>query len=490
MADDAVGAGGPGARGTEPVERVPAAGQMSQNDRDEPGGNPGHTSDPPRETVPPGPRETVPRGQRTRFTGKRDWVVAGVLVVALAASAVVLWQTGDLAATTRAPAAEPGAVQEPPLQFPPSLAETWRADSPMTPVPVVAGAVVATGSGGEVVGRDPLTGEVEWRYARDRALCTVAPFDTAPPQRTDSGTVLALYASDGGALPDDDPYAEGGCSEVTGLDGTSGKVERTRNSDAEFGTRLLSDGSTVTTTGRRLLTSWRSDLVMTSQYGTRPTPVQFRSNLRHGCTFGSVAVTPGKIGVIERCPEDNGADRLTVYRSQSPSGKDNDDVEVVSSTVVGARARIVALTDTHTAVALADPARLRVYTSAGIALADYPLDEPGPGEPANTDPPGATVLTTTGPEGVYWFTGSRTVALSPADLRPMWTIQTTLGPGVVHAGRLVVPIQNGLAVQDETTGANVGVIPVDRGGYTGPITMSATGEIVLEQRGPTLVALR
>ncbi|OLR92760.1 hypothetical protein BJP25_21560 [Actinokineospora bangkokensis] len=472
VGDDAVGGAAGQDRGSGAGEAVPAGPGRAPAGA---AGGPDHTS--------------APRGSRTRFTRRRDWAVAGVLLAVVLVAPVVRWQTSEIAATTRQPATTTLAAQVPPLEFPPSLAETWRADSPSTPVPVVAGPVVATGNGGTVSGLDPLTGEVVWRYQRDLQLCTVAPFDTVPPQRTDSGTVLALYGTKGGDLPEDGPYADGNCSEVSAIDGGSGDVEATRNSDAEYGTRLLSDGTTVTTTGRRLITSWRSDLVMTSQYGTRPTPVQPRPNLRKDCFFGSVAVTADRIAVIERCPEDNGADRLTVYKTQTPSGKDNDDVEITSSTLLGARGRVIAVTDTTTAVALADPPRVRTYTAAGVALPDTPVDIPEQ-DLANTDPPGATAATTTGQDAVYWFTGSRTVALAKSDLRPTWLVPSTSGSGVVFAGKLLLPVEAGLAVKDPVTGADAGLIPVDRGGYRGPITMSTTGPIVLEQRGPTLVALR
>ncbi|WP_424187347.1 hypothetical protein ACOBQX_05930 [Actinokineospora sp. G85] len=409
--------------------------------------------------------------------------------MAVVAASVLVWQTSDIAATRSEPTPVARAVEAAPARFPPSLAETWRADSPNTPYPVVAGPVVATGAAGEVIGRDPLTGDPVWRYKRDNALCTVAPFDTVPPQRTDTGTVLALYATDGGSLPSSDPYSAGGCSEVAGLDGGTGSLERTRNSDAERGTRLLSDGSNVTTSGRRLLTSWRSDLVLSSQYGTRPTPVQPREDLRHHCHFGSQAVGAGKVAVVERCPDDAGADRLTVYKAQTPSGRDNDDIEEVSSSIVGARARVLAVTETHTAVALADPPRVRVYDADGAVRSEEPVDMPNE-ELANLDPPSAAVLSTASSDAVYWFTGSRTVALTKTDLRVMWVAQQTLGPGVVFAGKLVLPVKDALVVRDPLTGADEAAIRVDRGAYTGPVTMSTTGPILLEQRGPTLVALR
>jgi len=69
------------------------------------------------------------------------------------------------------------------------------------------------------------------------------------------------------------------------------------------------------------------------------------------------------------------------------------------------------------------------------------------------DPPGEVVPVTKGSGAVYWFTGSKTIALSSADLHPLWTVDGTLGPGAVLAGYLLVPVKDGLAVIDQTTGA-------------------------------------
>jgi hypothetical protein len=45
-------------------------------------------------------------------------------------------------------------------------------------------------------------------------------------------------------------------------------------------------------------------------------------------------------------------------------------------------------------------------------------------------------------------------------------------------------------VLDTTTGQQLGALPVDRGGYRGPVSTTSSGGVVLEQRGDTLVALR
>jgi hypothetical protein len=98
--------------------------------------------------------------------------------------------------------------------------------------------------------------------------------------------------------------------------------------------------------------------------------------------------------------------------------------------------------------------------------------------------------TVTATGAYYWFTGSKTIALSFDNLTPLWTVEGTGGPGTVFAGRMLVPVDAGLTVVDQATGEQVGTLPVDRGGYTGTVTMATVGPVILEQRGETLVALR
>ncbi|HWM02961.1 MAG TPA: hypothetical protein VNP92_11575 [Actinophytocola sp.] len=441
--------------------------------------------------------------ERSRFHRKRDFAAAALIVVAALVAGVLVWQSSDIRATSSQTYAGRPVSPALPTVFPPSLGEAWRAPSPATPEPVAVGPSVMTGEGGEVVGRDPLSGDVRWRYSRDLPLCTLT---------SAWSMAVAVYEKSANYLPDDDPRATGGCSEVTALDpgtGRRGKQPKPdeqrdkpdggqRNSDAERGTRLLYDGSYVTTTGERLLTTWRSDLVQTMEYGKVPALVNPDKQPRTGCVYRTVTVVQGRIAVIERCPDD-AAERLTVYRATG--NNDSEKPEVVASVAMGQGARVVAMTDQCrinaededdvqqcTAVVVPNPARLVVLDEAGKQVSSYPLSL-APGDLEN-EPAGHVVPTTRTPVAVYWFTGSRTIALSMSDLRPLWTVEDTRGSGVMFAGQMLVPVRDGLAVLRPANGEIIGTLPVDRGDYGGPVTMSSLGPMVFEQRRDTLVALR
>ncbi|HEV7650765.1 MAG TPA: hypothetical protein VGP26_21685 [Actinophytocola sp.] len=447
--------------------------------------------------------DAVEPGGRTRFTRGRDvLVVAFIAVVALVAG-ILVWNSSDNRATTSRTYAGAAPSPEAPTAFPPSLGESWRAKSPATPAPVTVGPAVVTGDGGEVAGRDPVSGRIRWRYSRDLPLCTLAGAWSM---------AVAVYEKSDNLLPSGDQRKAGGCSEVTALDPATGKrgkqpqagEERTkpdggqRNSDAERGTRLLFDGSYVTTTGERLLTTWRSDLVQTMEYGQVPALVNPDKQPRTGCEYHTMAVVQSRIAVVEDCPDDEG-DRLTVYRATG--NNDSEKPEVVASVAVSNGTRVVAMTDQCrlnpddaedvqqcTAIVEPSPARLLVLDEKGEQVGSYPLSL-GPGD-LDEEPADHVVPATHTPVAVYWYTGSRTIALSAADLSPLWTVDGALGPGTMFAGRMLVPVRDGLRVLKPANGEPVGTLPVNRDGYTGPVAMSALGQMVYEQRGDTLVAMR
>ncbi|GAB3446719.1 Rv3212 family protein [Actinophytocola sediminis] len=450
-------------------------------------------------------QDDVQQGARTRFRRKRDVTAAALIAAVAVAAGLLVWQTSDIRATTSDTYTGTATSPAPPTSFPPSLGETWRAPSPATPTPVAIGPVVITGDGGDVIGRDPVSGEERWRYHRDLPLCTL----------TSAWSVsVAVYERTANLLPAGDARRSGGCSEVTALDPASGQRGRPRqpddgrtkpdlgqrNSDAELGTQLLYDGNYLTTTGRRLLTTWRSDLVQTMEYGQVPALQNPEKQPRTGCTYGSVAVDEGRVGVIERCPDDQG-DRLTVYRATGNDGSDKP--EVSASVALNSHgSRVIALSDEckidaedeHdtqqcTVVVVPRPARLLVFDEQGRQAASHSLSL-APGDLPDEDPPGHAVATNEAPGAVYWFTGSRTIALSKADLRPLWTVENALGPGTMFANRILVPVVDGIVVLNPVDGTERGRIPVDRGDYRGLVTMSSSGPMVLEQRGDVLVALR
>ncbi|RKT52681.1 PQQ-binding-like beta-propeller repeat protein [Saccharothrix australiensis] len=416
-------------------------------------------------TAPDGTGTTdEPVGPVRTWRTRGDYLALALLVVGVLVASTLVWAFSDARHTV----SQTGPSQVTPLPpatvLPPTLAEVWRAPSGATPAPVALDSVVVTGHDGEVVGRDALTGDVRWRYSRNWPLCTVS---------TAWGKAFALYRKDTN------------CSELTTLDMASGKRGPQRNGDAALDTRLLDEGSHVVTTGETYFEVYRrDDLVRSLEYGTLRAIVNANKQPRPGCRYGSFAVSSGKVAVVERCHHQDPSDRITVLK---PNPEKSDEPHVLSSVIIGEKdARVVAVTGNR--VAVAAPGKLIVFDAeTGGLVQEHPVDVTA--DELRGDPPGRVVPTLTSTANVYWFTGSRTVALSLVDLSPVWSTPSR-GPGTTLAGRVLIPVPEGLRVVDQVTGAEVGRIPVDRGGYDGPVQLATEGPVVLEQRGDTLVALR
>lgn len=392
---------------------------------------------------------------------RADLAAGALIVVAAVVAVFMVWLTSDARATVSAPATTPLGEPAPALTVPDTFTQAWQAPSPATTRPAVAGPAVVTADGSEVLGRDPATGQVRWRYSRNIPLCTVgAAWDHA----------IAVYRK------------SHNCSEVTSLQGSTGVRGPQSNSDAEFGTRLLYDGDYVTTTGRRVVESWRSDLVRTQEYGLPVDIINANNNMRRpNCTYASEAVGADQVGLIEKCPGDPG-DRVTLIKA-NPASEETPE-EVMTTIVGGSQASVVAVTENRVAVIRRDISTLVVYNTAGTVQGEFPVHL-GP-----MPPPGAAMVEPTTHIGtVYWFTGTDTVALDQRTLVPLWTVPGTLGSGTIYGGKLLLPVPGGIAVCDPVTGALQRVIHVDRHGYTGPVASAAAGNVLLEQRGNTLVAL-
>jgi hypothetical protein len=425
-------------------------------------------------TAPPTDRK--PRSGRTRLRPERrtrgDVTVAVLLTALLVGGAVALWGMSPAARTISRPSPVPVPAPPPAAGTPAGFTEAWRATSTATSVPVVAGPAVVTADGTRVLGRDPVTGAERWSYERDRALCALA--SGFPGADHGQGRILALYAGTGDW-----------CSELTALRPGTGERATANNPDLHVGTRLLAGGSSVVATGTDYLEVMRSDLVRTLEYGALPTPAQPGRQPRTGCTYGSVALTSDRLGVIERCPGEP-TDRLTVLATDGDG--DADEPQVQFSVAVPTKgAVLVAVTADRAAVALPGPPRLLVLDATGQQLDLVDLDVPA--ADLASDPPGGAAPVETDGESVYWWTGSRTVALDALDLVPRWVLPGTLGPAVAYGPTLLVPVPGAISEVDPTSGVARRTIPVDRGSDA-PVRLAALGEVLLEQRGTELVALR
>ncbi|WP_454561688.1 Rv3212 family protein [Mycobacterium haemophilum] len=398
---------------------------------------------------------------------KADIMAAVTIAVVLATAASLIWWTSDARATLSRPAATPAPNPTPAREVPASLNQLWAAASPATTAPVVVGGAVVTGDGRQVDGRDPATGESRWSYARDSDLCGVSwVYHYA----------VAVYRDDRG------------CGQVSTIDGSTGRRGAARSSYADPHVRLSSDGTAVLSAGDTRLELWRSDMVRMLAYGEIDARVKPSGRgLHSGCTLESAAASSSAVSVLEACA--NQADlRLVLLRP----GKEDDEPQqrLVAEPGVrsGSGARVLTVSDTNTAVYLPGEAgaqpRVDVIDETGTTVASTLLAKP---------PSSSAVVSQTG-NLVTWWTGDTLMVFNQNNLTLRYTIaagETTapVGPGVMMAGQLLVPVTGEIGVYDPLSGANNRYIPVSRPPSNSAVIPTVSGATVFEQRGDTVVAL-
>ena len=395
---------------------------------------------------------------------KADILAAAALGVVVAVVASVIWWTSDARATISRPAATPVPNPTPARDVPDSLKQLWNAASPDTRVPVVVGGVVTTGNGRQVDGRDPATGQSLWSYSRDTDLCGVSwVYHYA----------VAVYRDDRG------------CGQVTAIEGSTGRRGASRSSYADPRVRLSSDGTAVLSAGATRLELWRSDMVRMLAYGETDARVKpSNRGLHSGCILESAAASSSAVSVLEACG--NPADlRLVLLRP----GKEDDEPQQQFVPEPGVRpgsgARVLAISQNNTAVYLPSPQpRVEVIDETGTTVSSTLLPRP---------PSGSAVVSQTG-NLMTWWTGDALLVFDATSLTQRYTIAAgenvaPLGPGVMMAGKLLVPLTGAIGVYDPVNGAYERDIPVNRSPSSSAVIPVVSGSVVIEQRGDTLVAL-
>jgi hypothetical protein len=395
---------------------------------------------------------------------KGDIVAAAAIAIVVVVTASLIWWTSDARATISRPAATPAPAPTPAREVPASLKQLWTAKSPATTAPVLVSGTVATGDGRQVDGRDPGTGQSRWSYARDSDLCGVSwVYHYA----------VAVYKDDRG------------CGQVSTIDGATGRRGAARSSYADPRVRLSSDGTTVLSAGDTRLELWRSDMVRMLAYGETDARVKPSARgLHSGCRLVSAAASSSAVSVLESCAAQAGL-RLVLLRP----GKEDDEPQqqVVAEPGIGpdSGARVLIVWDNKTAVYLPSPQpRVEIVDDTGTTVSSTLLPKPASGSAA---------VSQTG-NLVTWWTGDSVMVFEATNLTLRYTIaagETTapLGPGVMMAGRLLLPVTGAIGVYDPVSGSAERYITVNRAPSSSAVIPSVSGSRMFEQRGDTVVAL-
>jgi hypothetical protein len=392
---------------------------------------------------------------------KGDILAATVIVVVVALAAALIWFYSDVRATASRPAATPAPTVSSARAVPANLKQLWTAPSAHTAEPVIVGNVVVTGDGHEMDGRDPKTGESLWSYARDRDLCGVT----------------WVYDLAVGVYPD-----SRGCGQVSTVNARTGKRGPTRTSYADKDITLSTDGTTVLAAGRTRIEMWRSDMVRTLAYGDIDAPLNPPVPPKPPCQFLSTAASTAAVSVIQTCKAFAGV-RLTLLAVSDEDVKPEEKYRQQPGVAPDSGAKVLAVADMRTAVYLPTPKpRIVVYDETGQEVSSTQLAKP----------PESVSVSHTGNLVTVW-TGDSLCVLDGTSLAGRYTIAPgsakPLGPAVMMAGRLLVPVTGGIGVYTPGDGTFERMIGVDRGDTAGPIVPGVIGTTVVEQRGDTVVAL-
>jgi len=395
---------------------------------------------------------------------RADVLAAAAIVVAVAAVAALIWWTSDARATISHPATGPAPSPRLAREVPTSLKQLWTAPNMPTDQPVVVAGTVVTADQHAVQGRDPVTGQVRWSYSRRSDLCGVAGVYRF---------AVAVYRDDRG------------CGQVSTLEGPTGTRGPARSSYADPRVNLSSDGTTVFSAGDTRLELWRSDMVRMLSYGEIDARVKPTSKGPHtGCRLTSAAASSSAVSVLEACGRQ--ADlRLALLRP----GKEEDEPEqhdiAEPGISEGSGARVVAVAETRTALYLPVPQpRVDIVDETGATIASTLLPKP---------PSASSVVSRPG-NLITWWTGDTVMVFDAANLTYRYSISPAgqsapVGPAAMMASKLLIPVNDGVAICDPTTGVDGGFLPVSRQPGGPPVIPTVSGSQLLEQRGNTLVAL-
>jgi hypothetical protein len=394
---------------------------------------------------------------------KGDMVAAAAIAAVIVIVAALIWWTSDARATVSRPAAAPAPTLPSAKTVPTSLRQLWTATSPKTTAPVVVGGNVVTGDGREVDGRDPATGSIRWSYARDLDLCGV--------------TYVYNYAV--AVYPD-----VRGCGQVSTIDAKTGERGPSRTAYADPEVKLSSDGTVVLSAGDSRLEMWRSDMVRMLSYGSLDARIKPGVPASPVCRLVDAQASSTAVSVLEACPKQTDL-RLTLLRPADEEDTPNTKFVPQPGVAADSGARVVAVSDTTTAVYVPTPKpTLNIVDETGATTASTLVPKP----PA----PNATM--SRAGDLITWWTGDSVMVFSANGLRYRYSVTAAgnnqpLGPATVMAGRLLVPVTGGYDVFDPATGSGVAHIPVQRPPSQAAVVPAVAGSTIIEQRGDQLVAL-
>lgn len=430
-----------------------------------------------------------------------DQFIALGIVTVVGVTGLILYLHSDIrAASLNVGSSEP--VPSPAASTPDALRELWGAstDPALGAVVSPTGVVVTTNQHG-VTALDATTGEQRWSYDRsNRDLCAVGSGDVDPGAMNASGRlhgIVAVYQNDDW------------CTDVQSFDANDGTRGEVRTSPLQKGGQLLFGGNVSGWWAPTLVEVWRYDLFRMIRYGIEPNPTN--SGTQHlGCTFTDMALALDQFATIEHCA-DEGPNARVVLNFNDPNSKKTEwspfefdpriDVDTGSPSAV-----VVGITTHRVLVLVSSPSpALVLYDAAGTELSRQHVEvtaeeiataangRPLPRlvtsnasyalvgnsllvmdhETVNAPAPSTALETATATTSAPSSSASAPPSVRLESLTLRYVKNGALGLPAEMADTLLIPVDGGLLKTDLNTEPSPtdGVLPIERGGYSGTIAV-------------------
>lgn len=336
-----------------------------------------------------------------------------------------------------------------------SLPDTSGRDQPL----VSSGMVITYND--NILSATTPEGETVWTYERPNELCLV---DQA------WGKVVATYRDNAG------------CGDVVAIDAKTGKYAGTRSAIAPDKVVRLVSNDRVGYASSERVEVWRSDLVRTVEYG-HVEAKQEPDMQPNECTITSALTRTELVAVTEIC--DDGA----FLRLQEATPEDSREPEVLADIEISPDAYLVSISQDAAAVYAPTTSEVRGYNTEGtnISSSSVPqMDSPELGPDGIVKNLPVADL----PHHMTYWENDSLLLMDPAELSVTGVFQGALGTGFSAGEKLLYASDNGIAVVDWDRNAVDKIIPVDRGGYSGPVHISSAGATVVEKRGDAVVVMK
>lgn len=388
-----------------------------------------------------------------------DLIATGVITAVSAGLLATAFFTAPIRSSELTPAAEQQEDYGQLAVVPESLTESFRLpDSSPNSAPLVVNGLIITYNDHTITATTP-EGDTAWTYTRDKELCTLAgAWDK----------VVADYRGNGG------------CGDVVGIDAKTGEYASTRSAPGPDQVANVSSNDRVGYVSSQHVELWRSDLVRTVEYGTIEAP-QEPDMQPNECPITSALTRTELLAVTEVC------DGGTFLRFQNATPEDSRSPEMNGSVELPEGSYLVGISQDAAAIYDPQSSEVRSYNKDGKELKVSEVPELPEAE--QLDDATRILPVHDLPHHMTYHAGDYLLLLDPAELNVTGVFQGAKGTGFSADDRLLYASDSGIAVINWDKNSVEKIIPVDRGDYSGPISVDSAGATVVEKRGDEIVAL-